>query len=80
MFSSVPDDDDISVIIETDVYQETFHVQCSFLYSLSPVFKAMLSLPLVEARKRIINMNDVDPRYILTHHLSMKMKHIFQVI
>ena len=63
------------------MYQETFHVQCSFLYSLSPVFKAMLSLPLVEARKRIININDVDPRYILTHQLSMNMNNcIFQVI
>ena len=65
VFSSDADDDDISVIIESEFYQETFRVQGSLLSSLSPVFKAMLSLPLAEAKTRIINMNDLDPRYYL---------------
>jgi len=72
MESSDADDDDISVIIESEFYQETFRVQGSLLCSLSPVFKAMLSLPLAEAKTRIININDLDPRYYLRgHHVNV---------
>ena len=55
-------EDDVSVIIESELYQETFNVQCSLLCSLSPVFKAMLSLPLAETRNRMITIHDLDPR------------------